>query len=115
MRTATPNHDKSTLITGSTGTIPIGLKCKLCSTLYNLPCLPPAAFATKNNDVVLTVHHNRCVVIPLLAQSMEVLPAVLASLPRYARFPDLGVEPTARHKGVFDHREGVRLPPWSGK
>ena len=36
---------------------------------------------------------------------MEVLPAVLAFLPRYARC--IGLFPTARHKGVFDHREGV--------
>ena len=36
---------------------------------------------------------------------MEVLPAFLAFLPRYARSP--GVGPTARHKGVVDHREGV--------
>ena len=41
---------------------------------------------------------------------MEVLPAVLALLPRYARF--LGVEPTARHKGVVDHREGVVTSPF---
>ena len=41
---------------------------------------------------------------------MEVLPAVLAFLPRYARFP--GVMPTARHKGVFDRREGVDPSPF---
>ena len=41
---------------------------------------------------------------------MEVLPAVLSFLPRYARC--LGVVPTARHKGVVDHREGVVLPPF---
>ena len=41
---------------------------------------------------------------------MEVLPAVLAFLPRYARC--IGVPPTARHKGVFDHREGVVFSPF---
>ena len=40
---------------------------------------------------------------------MEVLPAVLTFLPRYAR--GLGVISTARHKGVVDHREGVILSP----
>ena len=41
---------------------------------------------------------------------MEVLPAVLAFLPRYAR--GLGVLPTARHKGVIDNREGVSVSPF---
>ena len=41
---------------------------------------------------------------------MEILPAVLAFLPRYARFP--GVNPTARHKVVVDHREGVAISPF---
>ena len=41
---------------------------------------------------------------------MEVLPAVLSFLPRYAR--GIGVEPTARHKGVVDHREGVTFSPF---
>ena len=41
---------------------------------------------------------------------MEVLPAVLPLLPRYAR--GLGVVPTARHKGVVDHREGVVISPF---
>ena len=41
---------------------------------------------------------------------MEVLPAVLAFLPRYAR--GLGATPTARHKGVVDHREGVVTSPF---
>ena len=41
---------------------------------------------------------------------MEVLPAVLPLLPRYARFP--GVLPTARHKGIVDHREGVVTSPF---
>ena len=41
---------------------------------------------------------------------MEVLPAVLSFLPRYAR--GRGVFPTARHKGVVDHREGVGLSPF---
>ena len=43
---------------------------------------------------------------------MEVLPAVLAFLPRYARFPGPGVEPTARHKDVVDNREGVSVSPF---
>ena len=43
---------------------------------------------------------------------MEVLPAVLASLPRYARGHGLGVPPTARHKDVVDHREGVVISPF---
>ena len=43
---------------------------------------------------------------------MEVLPAVLTFLPRYARCPGLGVPPTARHKGVVDHREGVGNSPF---
>ena len=50
----------------------------------------------------------------MLPQSMEVLPAVLSFLPRYARF--LGHPPTAgapaRHKGVVDHREGVGKSPF---
>ena len=45
---------------------------------------------------------------------MEVLPAVLASLPRYAR--GVGVISTqrtaARHKGVVNHREGVVFSPF---
>ena len=41
---------------------------------------------------------------------MEVLPAVLAFLPRYARFP--GVMPTARHKGVFNQRQRVGPSPF---
>ena len=41
---------------------------------------------------------------------MEVLPDILSFLPRYAR--GLSVGPTARHKGVVDHREGVVLPPF---
>ena len=41
---------------------------------------------------------------------MEVLPAVLSFLPRYARF--IGVVSTARHNGVVDHREGVTLSPF---
>ena len=41
---------------------------------------------------------------------MKVLPAVLAFLPRYARC--LRVGPTARHKGVVDHREGVAISPF---
>ena len=41
---------------------------------------------------------------------MEVLKAVLSFLPRYARGP--GVPPTARHKGVVDHREGVVTSPF---
>ena len=41
---------------------------------------------------------------------MEVLPAALAFLPRYARGP--GGSPTARHKGVVDHREGVVFSPF---
>ena len=41
---------------------------------------------------------------------MEVLPAVLSFLPRYARF--IRVVPTARHKGVVDHREGVVTSPF---
>ena len=41
---------------------------------------------------------------------MEVLPADLAFLPRYAR--GLGVLPTARHKGVIDDREGVFPSPF---
>ena len=44
---------------------------------------------------------------------MEVLPDVLAFLPRYAR--GLGVQPTARHKGVVDHREGVAFSPFDNK
>ena len=43
---------------------------------------------------------------------MEVLPAVVAFLPRYARFSGQGVPTTARHKGVFDHREGVAFSPF---
>ena len=43
---------------------------------------------------------------------MEVIPAVLSFLPRYARFLGLGVKPTARHKGVVDHREGVAPFPF---
>ena len=54
---------------------------------------------------------------------MEVLPAVLSFLPRYARFPDCPVltvlQPTTRHKGVtvdqptrVDHREGVGPSPF---
>ena len=41
---------------------------------------------------------------------MEFFPAVLAFLPRYARCP--GVTPTARHKGVVDHRERVETSPF---
>ena len=41
---------------------------------------------------------------------MEVLPAVLAFLPRYARGPD--ESPTARHKDVVDHSEGVAISPF---
>ena len=47
----------------------------------------------------------------MLPQGVEVLPAVLAFLPRYARC--LRVEPTARHKGVVDHREGVITSPFN--
>ena len=43
---------------------------------------------------------------------MEVLPALLAFLPRYARFSGQGVPTTARHNGVFDHREGVVNSPF---
>ena len=41
---------------------------------------------------------------------MEVLPAVLSFLPRYARC--LGVVPTAHHKGVVDDREGGGNSPF---
>ena len=41
---------------------------------------------------------------------MEVFPAFLPFLPRYARC--LIVGPTARHKGVVDHREGVVNSPF---
>ena len=41
---------------------------------------------------------------------MEVLPAVLAFLPRYAR--GLREEPTTSHKVVVDHREGVFPSPF---
>ena len=49
---------------------------------------------------------------------MEVLPAVLAFLPRYARGPGvaccvLRAGPTARHNGVVDHREGVFPSPFN--
>merc|ERR1711962_590600 len=81
-------------------------------TLHNLPSLLAEA-ATKNDYVLLAVHDQRCVTSPLLAQGMEVLPAVLSFLPRYARC--LRVHPTARHKGVVDHREGVLRSPWRGK
>ena len=43
---------------------------------------------------------------------MEVLPAVLTFLPRYARCPGPFVPTTARHKGVVDHREGVGNSPF---
>lgn len=41
---------------------------------------------------------------------MEVLPADLSLLPRYARCP--GIKPTARHKSVVDQREGVAISPF---
>ena len=46
-------------------------------------------------------------------QGVEVLPAVLAFFPRYARSTWCpGVQPTARHKGVVDHRERVAMSPF---
>ena len=42
-------------------------------TLHNLPGGLAAAVAAKEDDVCPTVHHNRCVIIPLLAEKKDVL------------------------------------------
>ena len=99
-RIVSPNHDNCTLITDRTGTQPLVSEYKLCATwdylkifvslrskqdvinseqisllltLYNFPSLPAAAAVTKNDDVFLAVHHNRCMMIPLFAEKKDVI------------------------------------------
>ena len=96
MSRITPNHDKSTLITDSTGRAPPVFEGKLFSTweyltylyhygsnkivfdsdhmswllpLHNLPS--DAALAANYDDLVLAVHHHRCVTTPLLAEDKD--------------------------------------------
>ena len=100
-------------------------------TFYNftsqcMPMMPPA----NEDDLVVTLHHHSCVLIPLSAgngfeikckaigyfiqpQCCVVSPSILATAPRDAISP--GVHPTARHKPVVDDREGVAPSPLGGE